>query len=179
MEADIISKQPCWYAVYTKTGEEDRAESNLRAGQIETFMPRVKARRIDKHTGKPTFIAKPLFERYLFARFKASETLHKVWFTRGVHSVVSFGEHPSPVDDEVIEFIQLQRGEDGLVRVGEELRAGDHVMINEGPLKNFVGVIQGKVKERDRISILLSAVNYQSRVVIERDAVKKIGCSNN
>ena len=175
MEAEIKGDDLRWYAVYTKTGEEDRAESNLKAGQIETFTPKMRARRADKFTGKHTFVVKHLFPRYLFARFKASETLHKVWFTRGVHSVVSFGNQPLPVDDEVIEFIQSRRGEDDLVRVGEDFRAGDKVMIKEGPFKNIVGVFEGAPKERERVSILLSVVNYQNHVVVDRGSIQKIG----
>lgn len=174
MQTETISQQLRWHVVYTKNGEEDRADSNLQAGHIETFAPKLRARRIDKFTGKPTPTVKPLFPRYIFARFKASEALHKVCFTRGVHSVVSFGEHPSPVDDEVIDFIKSQRGEDNLVRIGEDFRAGDKVVINEGPLKDLIGVFEGAVKERDRVSILLSTVSYQGRVVIERAAVKKV-----
>lgn len=174
MQTDSVSEQLCWYAVYTKAGEEDRAENNLKAWQIETLTPKVKVRRIDKDTNKPTFVVKPLFTRYLFARFKASESFHKVSFTRGVQSVVSFGGQPCPVDDEIIELIKLQRDENDLIRVGEGLRAGDKVLINEGPLKNLAGVFEGTVKERDRISILLTTINYQSRVVIDRAAVRKV-----
>lgn len=163
-----------WYAVYTKTGEEDRAESNLRAWQIEVFTPKVQARRVNQVTGKPTISARPLFPRYLFARFKADETLHKVWFTRGVHSVVSFGNQPTPIEDEVIELIQSRKGADDLVVVGEEFRAGDRVRVNGGPLKDLVGIFERTTKERDRVSILLSLVNYQNRVVVERGSVTKL-----
>lgn len=175
LEVKIKSDDLCWYAIYTKTGEEYRAESNLRAGQIEAFTPKVQARRIDQVTGKPTLATKPLFPRYLFARFKVNETLHKVWFTRGVHSVVSFGNQPSPIDDEVIELIQSQRGADDLVRIGEDFRAGDKVKVIGGPLKNLVGIFEGTIKERDRVSILLSMMSHQNRVVLERGSITKIG----
>lgn len=174
LQTETVSEQLCWYAIYTKAGEEDRAESNLKACQIETFTPRVKVRRIDKNTNKPTFVVKPLFARYLFARFKASQAFRKVCFTRGVQSVVSFGGQLSPVDDEIIELIQLQRDENDFVRITERLNAGDRVLIKEGALKNLAGIFEGTVKERDRISILLTAISYQSRVVIDRAAVRKI-----
>lgn len=173
MEAEIENNGLRWYAVYTKPGEEDRAESNLKIGRIETFTPRMKARRAAPFTGDTAFVVKPLFPRYLFARFKASETLHKVWFTRGVHSVVSIGNQPAPVDDEVIEIIRSRRGEDDLIRVGEEFSAGDRVTINDGPFKNLEGIFDGTAKDSDRVFILLSAVSYQSHVVVERSSVKK------
>lgn len=173
MEAEIESNGLRWYAVYTKPGEEDRVESNLKVGYIETFTPRMKVRRAAPFTGETAVVIKPLFPRYLFARFRASETLHKVWYTRGVHSVVSIGNRPTPVDDEVIEIIRSRRGEDDLIRVGEEFRAGDRVTINDGPFKNLEGIFDGTAKDRDRVFILLSAVSYQSHVVVERSSVKK------
>jgi transcriptional antiterminator RfaH len=174
MRAVNNSERPCWYAVYTKPCEEVRAESNLRAWAVETFAPTMRARRINNFTGKSTSVIKPLFPRYVFARFDAERMLHKISYTRGVHSIVSFGEGPLTVDDEIIELIQSQRGADGHIRIGEELKAGDKVMIERGPLKNFIGVFDGNLKDPERISILLSTVNYQNRVVLERDAVRKV-----
>lgn len=83
------------------------------------------------------------------------------------------------MDDEVIDLIKSRQGEDGLVRVGEDFRAGDKVVINEGPLKDLRGVFEGSVKEHDRVSILLSTVSYQGRVVLERAAVKRLTDEDN
>jgi transcription elongation factor/antiterminator RfaH len=174
LETKTTGERLCWYAVYTKTGEEDRAEKNLQAGRIETFTPKIKERRPDKSQGNPSFVVRPLFPRYLFARFDAAESLHKVSYARGVHSVVAFGERPSPVADEVIEIIKAQSDADSFVRVGEELRAGDRVMINSGPLKNFYGVFEGRMKDRDRVLVLLSAMSYQSHVTVERDSLTRV-----
>jgi transcription elongation factor/antiterminator RfaH len=174
LKVEIKDDDLRWYAVYTKNGEEDRAESNLRVWQIETFTPKVQARRVDQVTGKPTSSAKPLFPRYLFARFKVNDTLHKVWFARGVHSVVSIGNQPAPIEDEVIELIQSQKGVDDLVMLGEDFRAGDRVRVSSGPLKDLVGIFERNTKERDRVSILLSVVNYQNRVEVGRGSITKI-----
>src|SRR5215216_1172190 len=97
---------PYWYAVYTNPQQEGRAESNLWAWRVETFNPKLRERRYNQYSGKPVRVTKPLFPRYIFARFKARDLLHKVWFTRGVHSVVGCGNIPSPVDDQIIDLIQ-------------------------------------------------------------------------
>ena len=87
----------CWYAIHAKPKQEGRAESNLLAWGVETFVPRVKERRYNRIIGAATYHIKPLFPRYLFARFKASELLHKVCFTRGISSVVGFGVSRTPI----------------------------------------------------------------------------------
>jgi transcriptional antiterminator RfaH len=166
-------EQLCWYAIHTKARQEQRAESNLRAWHVETYMPKIASR--SRVSGRPCArVVKPLFSRYIFARFKAQELLHKVHFTRGVQSVVSFGEWPTPVDDEIITLLKNQCDKDGFVNVGQKLKAGDRVKITSGPLRNFVGIFEGDVRERDRVAILLTAVSFHSRAVVDRDMVEKL-----
>jgi transcription antitermination factor NusG len=88
--------------------------------------------------------------------------------------VVSFGGRPAPVDDEMIDSIESLEGADGLVRIGEELLPNDKVIIKTGPLRDLVGVFEGQYKDEKRVSILLETVSYQSRLVVEREAVSKI-----
>jgi transcriptional antiterminator RfaH len=166
---------PCWYVIHTKPKQEDRADFNLKAWNVKTFAPKIKEPRRDASTGKLTYQVQHLFPRYIFAQFRASELLHKVCFTRGVHSVVNFGGDPCPVADDIIELLQSRRSEDGFIHLGEELRHGDRVIINRGNLKNFAGVLEEKVDDQGRVTILLTAVSYQGRIVIEQDWVRKIG----
>ena len=110
----------------------------------------------------------------MFARFRANELLHKVSFTRGVKSVVSFGRVPTAVDDEVVELLRNQSDAQECLRVGETLKAGDKVLISDGPFRNFVGIIERKTRASQRVSILLTAVSWQSRLILDREVVKKL-----
>ena len=167
-----------WYAVYTKPKQEDRADSNLRSWRVETFAPKIRERQLNPLTGKPRYVVKPLFPRYIFARFNANNLLQKVCYTRGVQNVVRHGDTPTTVDDEIISVIQSRAGEDGYVHVGEErreeFRPGDKIKITGGPLENFVGLFEENYTDDDRVAILLTAVSYQSRVVIDRESVTKM-----
>jgi transcription elongation factor/antiterminator RfaH len=163
-----------WYAIYTHPKQESRAEYNLRAWNVETFNPKLKERQQHTFTGAPTFVVKQLFPRYIFARFDAEALLHKVWFTRGVHSVVSFGDEPAAIEDEVIDFIRSKNGADGFINLSEELRAGSKVVIKDGPLRNLAGIFELEVKDSTRVIILLEAISYQGRVVVEREQVRKV-----
>ncbi|HEV2707915.1 MAG TPA: transcription termination/antitermination NusG family protein, partial [Pyrinomonadaceae bacterium] len=85
MNIDSPTETPQWYAIYTHAKQEERAESNLRAWRVETFNP--KAKEIRKRNSNPNgFVTTQLFPRYIFARFVAQNLLHKVSYTRGVHS---------------------------------------------------------------------------------------------
>lgn len=169
----MIFDAPQWYAVHTKAKEEARVESNLLAWQVETFSPKVRGKCRGHFGGPPVGIVEPLFPRYIFARFDASRMLHKIHYTRGVHSVVNFGGLPVPVDAEAIEAIRSRIGSDGLVKLEEQLKAGDSVMIRDGQFKGLRGVFQERLKGSDRVMILLTMVKYQASITVDSELVRK------
>lgn len=174
MDVEKAVDAPSWYVIQTKPKQETRADSNLTAWDVETFNPKVKEWRRNNFTGKFTLVVKPLFTNYIFARFHAGSLLHKVCFTRGVHRVVSFGDAPKAVDDEIIALIHSREDEDGFVRMGDEFAEGDQVIVKDGPLKDFVGVFQKEMRATDRVVILLSTVSYQAHMQIEKERLRKL-----
>jgi len=163
--------QTQWYAVRTKPNEEDRANINLKAWQVETFTPKVK----ELHTsdfGVGRYVTRPLFSRYIFARFDVERQLHNINYTRGVQGVVSFGGCPVSIDDVVIDRIKEQIDDDGFIRI-DDFKAGDPVRINSGPLQSIEGVFERKLKDKDRVKILLNTMSYGSHLLIDRAMVEK------
>jgi transcriptional antiterminator RfaH len=163
-----------WYAVHTHPKQEDRASCNLKVLGAPIFNLKTRECRYNQYTNAPTYMTKPLFPRYIFARFKINDLYHKIRFTRGVSSVVSFGESPTPIDEEIIAIVQSYIKEDGFVRIDEEIRPGDRVIVKDGPLKNFAGIFEREMKDADRVRILLEAVSYQAHVEIGRHMVKRM-----
>lgn len=162
----------CWYVIHTHSQQEERADANLQTLHIETLAPRLKERQPDRYRGEVVYRTKPLFPRYIFARFACEQMLSKVCYTRGVNSVVNFGDGPIPVEDGVIQFIRSNVGEDGCVIPEKGLRPGDKVTINAGPFKALTGIFDREVKASNRVIILLAAVSYQGRIEIDADFVK-------
>lgn len=165
---------PCWYVVHTHPKQENRAESNLRAWNVETFFPKIRDTRFNEFSSKPAYVIKPLFPGYLFARFVMGNLLHKIRYTRGVHSVVCVGDTPASIDDAAIEIIAAQIDGEGFVKLGDELKPGTKVLIQAGPFKGFTGIFEREAKDTDRIKILLDSVCYQAHVEIERRLVKSV-----
>jgi len=163
-----------WYVVHTNPKQEERANSNLRAWGVETLHPKFRKRRYNQFTGAVSYVVRPLFPQYIFAKFNARKQLSKIWFTRGVHNVVSFGGNPTSVDEEIIEIINARIDQNGLVKMGEDLKRGDHVVVEAGPLKNLMGVFEQELKESERIIVLLTAISYQGRLVVNRDLCTKV-----
>lgn len=164
-----------WYAIHTHPQQDKRVESNLKAWGVETFAPKLRERRVNQFSGALVYYSKPLFPRYLFARFDARKLLHKVYFTRGVHSIVSSGSDPIPIDDKDIVLLQSRVAEDGFVRLGTNLKPGDKVKVTGGTFGNLSGVFERDLQDSERVMILLTAITYQGRIVVDRELLTKIG----
>lgn len=163
-----------WYVVHTKPRQEERAESNLRAWRVETYAPKIKVRSLCRMSGQASYKIKPLFPGYIFAHFAAHNQLHKICFTRGVSSIVSFGGELATVDDEIIGIIKSQAAEDNYIRLGEKLKSGDKIMIESGPLQHLTGIFEREIKGSKRILILLTTIKYQGHVMIDRELIRKV-----
>lgn len=168
MNIEVVNHDPQWYVVHTNPKQEDRAHSNLRCWGVETLHPKLKTRRVNEFSGALTYITKPLFPRYLFAKFDARKQLAKISFTRGVHHVVSFGGQPIPVEENIIRIISERIDDNGFVKIGEDLKPGDKVVIKAGPLRDFEGVFERELNDTERISVLLTTISYQGRVVVDK-----------
>jgi transcriptional antiterminator RfaH len=169
---------PRWYAIYTKPWDEDRADENLRGWGVETFSPKIKKKKqVNPFTGKPVYISQALFPRYIFARFDADRMLHKICYTRGVKNVVSFNHTPLAVEDEIIALIRTNIGEDGFVRLEDEFKHGDEVRISDGSMSGINGIFDRTMKDKSRVMILLTAINYQASVIVEKELVQYAGPS--
>lgn len=171
MTLAVLEDKPRWYVIYTKPKQEKRAECNLNACNIKTFAPRVRESSYNRVLDRVVYRNNPFFPRYVFALFSASSMLHKVSFTRGVDNVLSFGSGPAMVDNEIIVTMQARIKEDGLIHIGKDLNPGDKVVFKNGPLKDFVGILEHYVDEKTRVMILLTTVRYQGHILVERELV--------
>ena len=64
---------------------------------------------------------------------------------------MSFNNKPAPVDDEIVELVRSQIGDDGLVKTFDELKAGDEVRINNGRFQIFCGAFERGIPDSDRV----------------------------
>ena len=165
---------PAWYAIHTRPNQESRATENLRAWMVETFSPKIRVRRSNQLGRDSTYVISHLYPSYIFARFNAASLLHKIQFTRGVNRVVSFGAVPTPVDDRIIEIIKARINQEGFLQIGDKLKRGDKVIVEDGPFKYFAGTFESDMNESERVRILLTTIGYQAHIQIDRELVKKV-----
>lgn len=170
----MFSNLPLWYVIQTKPKQENRASYNLAAGDIETYFPKICKWNSKKVKEQSTYQFKPLFPSYIFAKFNALTMSRKVRYTRGVKNILSLDTKPCSVDDEIIEIIKNRCDEDGFVHVEKKFNPGDKVMITKPYLEDFSGIFEKELKDTERVSILLTAVNYQAHIIVEKQFVEKV-----
>jgi transcriptional antiterminator RfaH len=166
------SDTPHWYALHTNPKQEDRAYYNLQDMRVEAFAPRIKQPSQSRRANTRGFLVKSLFPGYIFARFELMPWLHKVRFTRGVHSVVNCDGKPLPVEDEIIAAIQTRVAEDGFVKFNDEFKAGEKVIITSGVFKGLAGMFERKLNDSERVVILLSTIGYQANLTLDVDQIR-------
>ena len=167
MEDTEFSEQINWYAVQTKPAREDEAASNILRLGLDVFLPKMKRKKYA--WGRCKAVIKPLFPGYIFARFSPLPHLHSIRYARGVTRVVSAGDMPVPLDQEIISVIRSRVGKDGFVSIGQDsFKAGDQVFINDGPLQGLVGIFEQDISDGERAVMLLKTVEYQARISVEK-----------
>ena len=88
--------------------------------------------------------------------------------------MVSFNGKPVPIDDEVIDFFKSRIGQNGFLNIGEPLKPGDKIRITSGPWQELVGVVERDLTTSERVLILMTSINYQGHLTVDKNLVEKL-----
>jgi transcriptional antiterminator RfaH len=152
-----------WYAVMAKPRQEQISTSLLEQAGIETYYPEVnecfsvKGRRCVRRTG--------LFPGYFFAMFDHDEQYRTVSYCRGVRKIVTFGQAPAEVESGLLDDIRRRLSRQDIIPI-PRLTHGEVVRISHGPLAGVEGVFDSCLSGKERVVVLLRALSYQSRAVV-------------
>jgi len=161
-----------WYAIYTKPKAEDTVSEKLGQAGIDIFNPKLRVKKYLRNQYRD--VIEPLFPCYLFARFESDKYLWMITYTRGIKKVVGSNNRPWPVADEIIDFIRGHE-RDGIITMRyENIIEGDTVRIADGPLAGLTGIFKKIVNGTERVILLLNAIEYQARVIVERASLVKV-----
>jgi len=159
-----------WYALYTKPKKEHQVNTCLRGQGFETYLPTV--RRKTPRRDRPERVV--YFPCYLFARldFTMVPRSSIAWMP-GVRGIVSAGDQPVVVADEIVALIRSRL--EGIEMVGSmDLRPGDRVRITSGPLQDLEAVFEQPMSAANRVRILLDVMGRMTPVEIDRAQIVRI-----
>ena len=169
--------QPKWYVVHTFSGYENKVKTDLektvKNRELEEYIFDIVVpmeEQIEIKDGKRKTNLKKVFPGYVLVKMIVTE---ESWYivrnTRGVTGFVGSGTDPIPLTEEEIRKMGFE-----LTEVNVDYEVNDSVKILNGPLENFVGVVQEINKEKHKVKVLVSMFGRETPVELEFSQVQKV-----
>ena len=169
--------QPKWYVVHTYSGYENKVKTDLektvKNRELEDYIFDIVVpmeEQIEIKDGKRKTNLKKVFPGYVLVKMIVTE---ESWYivrnTRGVTGFVGSGTDPIPLTEEEIRKMGFE-----LTEVNVDYDINDSIKILNGPLENFVGVVQEINKEKHKVKVLVSMFGRETPVELEFSQVQKV-----
>lgn len=154
-----------WFAVRAQPKHEHIAAAHLRQeGQLEVFLPRIRFRRATRRGA--VWFTEALFPGYLFARFNWTRDLRRVLHSRGVSTVIHFGDRWPTIPDAAMAELQTRYQGEEIYCVPEELQPDEEVKIVSGPFQGLLAVVLRPQPGRARVAVLLDFLGRQTCIEV-------------
>jgi transcriptional antiterminator RfaH len=161
-----------WYCVHTKPQREKQAVEQLSSLLgFEVYFPRIRLQKTIRRVRRQ--VTEPLFPRYLFCRFDLASNYRAVRYAHDVVNLVSFGEEPAVVANQLIDDLKSWANEESLVTGKPLFSLGDRVQIAAGPMQGLYAVILEARSDSERVALLLSILGSDARLTIDRCQLAK------
>jgi transcriptional antiterminator RfaH len=151
-----------WLLAYTKPRQERIAEENLLRQGFEVLCPQIKVQKLRRR--QFTWLAEPLFPRYVFVGAHDDQSWAPVRSTIGVASLVKFGGRFATVPPALVQTLRDSAAEPELQHPLFE--QGQLVRIVAGPFAALQGVFQ-MADGAQRATVLLELLGRQSPVTVD------------
>jgi transcriptional antiterminator RfaH len=159
-----------WFVVRSKPRKEEFAVQSLERRGVVAFCPRI----LEPVGWTNEWATVPLFPGYLFVQIELHSGYHSVMWTPGVKGFVSFGAMPTAVQPEIVNFLQQETGDDGVILPRRQYQAGERVRIKHGPFAGLIGIIEKPCAERGRIRVLMDFLRRGTSVELPLAAIGRL-----
>ena len=139
-----------WYVVYSKRHREEIVQFYLERKGLVVFFPRLL---LQPFTKRPRIV--PLFPNYLFVRIHKPDEYDIVRWSSGVIRVVDFYGHPTPLDEEVIEFLKQLVTPAGIIAMDPSLIIRNKVENENRRIAGLMNALLNPHNSRDRVGVLM------------------------
>ena len=170
-------KKPQWYVVHTYSGYENKVKTDLektiKNRELEDFFFDIVVpmeEQIEIKDGKKKVNLKKVFPGYVLIKMIVTE---ESWYivrnTRGVTGFVGSGTDPIPLTEDEIRNMGFD-----VADVNVDYEVNDSVRIMNGPLENFIGVVQEINKEKRKVKVMVSMFGRETPVELDFIQVQKV-----
>ena len=170
-------KKPQWYVVHTYSGYENKVKTDLektiKNRELEDFFFDIVVpmeEQIEIKDGKKKVNLKKVFPGYVLIKMIVTE---ESWYivrnTRGVTGFVGSGTDPIPLTEDEIRNMGFD-----VADVNVDYEVNDSVRVMNGPLENFIGVVQEINKEKRKVRVMVSMFGRETPVELDFIQVQKV-----
>ena len=168
---------PRWYVVHTYSGYENKVKTDLektiKNRELEDYFFDIivpMEEQIEIKDGSKKTNLKKVFPGYVLIKMIVTEaTWYIVRNTRGVTGFVGSGTDPIPLTEEEIRKMGFD-----ITDVNVDYEVNDSVRVLNGPLENFVGVVQEINKEKRKVKVMVSMFGRETPVELDFIQVQKV-----
>jgi transcriptional antiterminator RfaH len=161
-----------WYLVHTKIRQESVAQENLERQGFECFLPQIHVEKLRK--GQLRVVREALFPRYLFIRLDTgidAQSWGPIRSTLGVSRLVTFGQTPAKVDEDLIAQLRLKT--DTTEVQLRHFAPGEQVVVTDGPFAGVEAIYQLADGE-GRVMLLLNILSKQVKMSVSPASIRKL-----
>jgi transcription antitermination factor NusG len=99
---------------------------------------------------------------------------YSVRYVRGARRIVDVSDVATPIEKQVITSTKLRTEEEREHATMPKVKRGDSVVMNRGALFGLEEVFVEDLNDKERVMILLNAIEWQARVQVEKSAIEKL-----
>jgi len=161
-----------WFALYTKSRHEFKAEEQIKAKGVETYLPTITI--VKKWSDRKKKVTEPLFRGYIF--IYATEIERNLAITcDAVIKTIFFDGKPAVIPAQQIESIRRLLESPERIKVFTGITKGTVVKIESGPFAGIEGVVDFVSRDESMLSVSIEILNRIISVSIPSDTpIKKI-----
>lgn len=163
-----------WYVVHTYSGYENKVAATIEKA-VENrkmhdliFQCLVPMETVEEVTEqKRKMVERKVFPGYVLVKMiMTDESWHVVRNTRGVTGFVGPGSRPIALTESEVDALGVEKRE-----IVVEYSVGDSVKIIEGPLENFIGIVDEIEHDKNIVRVVVSMFGRETPVELQLDQV--------
>lgn len=172
-----MSEEAKWYVVHTYSGYENKVASNLEKTvenrQLQDLIQEIRVPTetvVEIKDNKQREVERKIFPGYVIVKMILNdESWYVVRNIRGCTGFVGPTSKPVPLTDEEVRRLGVE-----VRQIEVSYAVGDSVKIIDGPLDDFVGVVDSIDTEKNCVRVIVSMFGRETPVELELDQVEPI-----
>lgn len=173
-----MSEEAKWYVVHTYSGYENKVASNLEKTvenrQLQELIQEIRVPTetvIEVKDNKRREVERKIFPGYVIIKMILNdESWYVVRNIRGCTGFVGPSSKPIPLTSEEVARLGVEKTK----HIEVSYEKGDSVRIIDGPLEDFIGIVEEVETEKNYVKVNVSMFGRETPVELELDQVEPV-----